>query len=282
MAEARLHQSPVGQLVKSWRQARRISQLVLSVQAGISPRHLSFIETGRSQPSRDMVLTIARTLDVPLRDTNALLLTAGFAPFYRETALDAPEMAHVRHVIEFLLERHEPFGAVALDRHWNILLANESFWQTLGLIGYTRRTSDVNLLRTLFDPAGLRSLIVNWEEVAYSLIQRVHREAIDTPAPSQTAMLLSELLETPGVPPRWRLFDIASVQPLMIPMRMRMKGVELSLFTTIATLGTPQDITLQELRIETFLPADADTERCIRALRTRPPLPERELHEPRA
>jgi len=268
MAQAQQIESNFGQLLKGWRAARGISQLGLSAEAGISSRHLSFIETGRSQPSREMVLHLAEVLEVPLRERNSLLLSAGFAPFFRETQLDAPEMEHYRHIISMLLAAHEPFGAVALDRNWHILMANDAYRRVIQALGISDEGEPVsdNILKLLFSPKGLRPHVMNWDEVGYHMIQRVHREAMEAGAGSEQSRLLQSLLRTEDIPSRWRVLDLQSRPPLMVPVHLNVGGADVRLFTTITTLGTPLDITLQELRIEALMPADRETEALFRAL----------------
>lgn len=256
--------SPFGQLIKRWRAVKGLSQLELAHDAGISARHLCFVETGRSQPSREIVLQLADALSVPLREKNGFLLAAGYAPAYRETDFDAPEMDHFRHVIEMLLKGFEPYGAVALDRHWNILLGNRGFWRSLEVLGLDLADEPANLLEILFTDEGLKSKIRNWNEVGYHIVQRLHREAIAEGRDSRSVSLLQSILETKGIPKPWYLLDVEKPPQLVIPVHMAAKGRNLKFVTAITTLGTPQDVTLQELRIETFLPADEETERYVR------------------
>ena len=260
--------SPVGQLLKQWRSVRRMSQLELALEAGVSARHLSFVETGRSRPSREMVMLLAEVLAVPLRERNALLEAAGYAGYYREAGLSDPELAHVRQVIDFILERHEPYSAVAVDRHWNVLIANRPHERMLAHLLDGRSIDEStagNLLRLTFDPDGLRPCIANWEEVARALLDRVHRE-IGRSSDEESEALLEELLSYPGVPDRWRVPDLTRSPPVVIPIRLRAGELELALFSAITTLGTALDVTLHELRIESFFPADEATDRAIRGL----------------
>ena len=266
MANPQRNESPVGQLIKSWRGVRRLSQLALALEAEISARHLSFIETGRSQPSREMVLQVAEALDVPLREKNSFLLAAGYAPLYHETDLDAPEMSRYRHVIEMILKGYEPFFAVALDRYWNVLLANEGFSRFLQIFNLPVQDEPINLLTMLFSDDGLRHHIRNWDEIGYQMIQRVHREAIDESSGTQSRELLQSLLGARGIPKPWNFLDVQRPQDLMLPVHINLGGVDLHYVSTITTLGTPQDITLQELRIEAFMPADEATEIATRGL----------------
>jgi len=271
--------SSVGDLLRQWRETRRISQLDLGLEADVSARHISFVETGRARPSREMVLMLANVLDVPFRERNVLLQAAGFAPVYRETSLDAPEMAQVRQALELILRRQEPFGAVVFDRRWDLVMANAGF---LNLVGTLVRFDGVaampyaviapprpNLMRLLFDPEGLRPHVANWEVVGRATLARLHREAVREHDPLTTA-LLNSILAFPGVPSRWRKPDFDAPPDLVIPVEFQLGEHRLSLFSTITTLGSPQDITLQELHIEAFYPADAETEILIRALAQTP------------
>lgn len=265
MAEPLRRDCPFGNLLTRWRLARGLSQLRLATEASISSRHLSFLETGRSQPSREMVLHLADALEVPLRERNSLLLAAGYAPQFAETALEDPEMAHVRHILDLMLTGYEPFGAVAVDRAWDIVLANSSFARLMRLMGI-EDSEGSNILELLFSPEGLRPFIANWDEVGYHLIQRVHREALDAGNRPEAHDLLQSLLSRAGVPQLWRMLDVQSVPDLLVPVHLRAGDVDLRLFTAITTLGTPQDVTLQELRIEALLPADPASEAVLRSL----------------
>jgi transcriptional regulator with XRE-family HTH domain len=259
--------NPVGQLLRGWRDARGMSQLDLAMRAGFSTRHVSFIETGRTHPSREALLAIAETLDVPLRERNHLLEAAGYSRMYRQTALGAEEMSHVRSVLQFILERHEPYGAVVLDRYSNCLLGNAPSARLIGaLVDPSLMTEHANLLRLVFHPLGMRRCIANWDEVARHLLGRAEREFARFTGDDTAAALLRELKEYAGPgtqqPPRTSL----EMTDLLLPVHLRRGDMELRLFSTIMTLGTPQDVTLQELRIETFFPADAASEAVFAAM----------------
>jgi transcriptional regulator with XRE-family HTH domain len=258
----------VATLLKQWRKRRRMSQQSLALDAGVSTRHMSFVETGRARPNRDLLLSLARSLDIPLRARNELLTAAGFAAIYRETTIDAPEMAQVRRAVDFMLRKQEPYPAMVLDRHWNIVVANEAMTRL------TRRflspqeaavAGAPNIMRLTYHPKGLRSWIVNWEETAAAYIQWLHRDLLRT-GDEKTAALLDELLSYPDIPRKWLLLDLdASTEPFLA-MEFKKNDVRLSFFTTIASLGTPYDITLHELRIESFFPADDATDAMLRGL----------------
>jgi transcriptional regulator with XRE-family HTH domain len=263
----------VGPLLKRWRNARRMSQLDLALTAGVSARHVSFLETGRSRPSRDMLLALAGVLDVPLRDRNALLTAAGFAPAYRETALTDPAMADIRQALELILRQHEPFGAIAMDGAWNIVMANEAYTRFVGALAPGVKLPPpmafaapprVNTLRLLFEQDGLRRHVVNWSQVARELLARLSREAAGSD--ERAAALLHDLLRTPGVPQDWREPDLDAPLSLVLPVAVALGDFTARFFTTITTLGAPQDVTLQELRIESFHAADAATAHMIRAM----------------
>ena len=263
--------------LKHWRTVRGMSQLALATEADISSRHLSFLETGRAQPSREMVLLLASVLDVPLREQNVLLTAAGYAPIYRETALGAPEMDQVRRALGFMLAQQEPFPALVMDRHWNILQQNDSAKRVLGLFldqaAVARLPGPPNAVRLTFHPDGLRPCIANWEALAGPLIQQIHREAVGGIPDAGTRRLLEEVLGYPGVPARWRTPDATARSTPFLPVVLRKDDLVLRFFTTIATLGTPQDITLQELRVECFHPGDEATEAHVRRLATASILP---------
>jgi transcriptional regulator with XRE-family HTH domain len=249
----------LGVLLRTWRRTRGVSQLALATRLGVSARHLSFVETGRSSPSREMVLRLADGLDVPLRDQNALLMAAGYAPLYREADLDDPELGPIHRALTAILNRQDPHPAVVMDRGWSLVRANRGARVFFAhLLGGRRQPGRPNILRSMFDPQLLRPYVVDWERVAGALMQRVHREAVGG-VPDQD--LLEELLAYPGVPDDWRVPDLATSSLPVIPVTFQKEGRRFSYFSTVTTLGTPQDITLQELRIECFFPMDEQTER---------------------
>jgi transcriptional regulator with XRE-family HTH domain len=259
--------SSIGALLQYWRKARHMSQLRLATEADVSPRHLCFLETGRARPSREMVLLLSAVLDVPLRERNALLLAAGFAPVYRETSLDAPELAPVRQALGAILKQQEPFPAVVLNRRWEIVTANQAARRFVGwLLGGPRSDGPVNLLRAMFDPQGLRPHVANWEAVAEALIQRVRREAVCGVADAATTALIEELLSYPDVPRRLRTDDLGAPLVPVVAVQFSKDDRAFNFFSTVTTLGTAQDVTLQELRIEAFFPADSATEQAARRL----------------
>jgi transcriptional regulator with XRE-family HTH domain len=247
--------SPVGTLLQHWRRERRMSQLALSNEAGVTPRHVSFVESGRANPSREMVLTLARALDVPLRERNQMLLAAGFAPLYRETGLDAEQLAQVRAALDRMLEHHEPFPAVVMDRHWNVLMANPPAGAMFAfLLGDEDGGDPPNVVRLMFGP--LRPYVGNWEQTGEALVQRVHREAVGGIPDPETARLLADVLTLPGIPEAWQRPDFSAGQLPILPVEFARDDVAVSYFSMVTTVGTPQDVTLQEIRVEAFFPAD--------------------------
>jgi transcriptional regulator with XRE-family HTH domain len=237
-----------------------MSQLTLAMEADVSPRHICFLETGRAKPSRDMVLQLSAALDVPLRERNALLLAAGFAPMYEETNLDAAELAPARTALDAILAQQEPFPAVVMNRHWTILKTNQAASRFFGfLLGERASAGPANVVRMMFSPAGLRPFVANWESVAEALIERVHREAVGRVLDQATAELLKEVLAYPDVPSRFRSPSLDRPLLPLVPVIFEKGGLAFRFFSTVTTLGTPQDITLQEVRIECFFPLDAET-----------------------
>jgi transcriptional regulator with XRE-family HTH domain len=258
----------IGTLLKQWRDRRKMSQERLAHEAGVSTRHMSFVETGRASPNRELILSLSRSLDVPLRARNELLTAAGFAAIYHESALDAPVMTQVRRAMEFMLGRQEPYPAVVLDRHWNIVMANEAMGRLTALFLSARQAAEAgapNIMRLTYHPKGLRSWIVNWDETASAYIQWLHRDLLRT-GDGKTAALLDELLSYPGIPRKWLSLDLDASTAPFLAMEFRKNDVQARFFTTIASLGTPYDITLHELRIESFFPADNATDTMLRAL----------------
>lgn len=265
--------SAFGGLLREWRSQRKLSQLELALQGGISQRHLSFLESGRSRPSREMVLGLCETLDIPLRERNALLGAAGFAPLYRERSLQGAEMEPVRRALELTLKHHEPYPAVVVDRDWNLVLQNEASQRFFGLLGdpaviWPRTCPDgrPNVMRLTFHPEGLRPYIANWEQLGPSMLNRLRREAAMLSGPHGLSALLEELLSYPGIPEQWKVPDWEQPLTPILPMELQKDGLTCSLFTMIAMFGTPQDITVDELRLETFFPADSATDMLLQQL----------------
>lgn len=256
----------LGALLREWRAARRLSQLDLALEAGVSPRHLSCVETGKSQPSRDMLARLADALEMPLRERNAMLVAAGYAPRYPETALATPELAQVRRAIEFILAQQEPYPAFVLNRHWDVLMANDAALRVNTFVMRGRASAHRNMIRQIFDPADLREAVDNWEEVAGDLIRHLHVEVAAAPSDTQARALLDEVLAHPGVPARWRLREVDVAPTPLLTTVLRRDAHRLRFFSTITTFGTPRDITLDELRIECCFPMDDATGELCRAL----------------
>lgn len=249
--------------LRAWRRRRGLSQMALAARAGISSRHLGFLEVGRAAPSRDMVIRLAAALDIPLRQHNTLLLAAGFAPVWRESRLDAPELAQARGAIDYMLAHQEPFPAVAVDRRWNLLQANKGAVRLVEfLVGPLAPGTAVNLADALVAPDVLRPYLTNWEDVVRYFVRTVEADAA-TDGTAETAALLDRLLGYRDV--RAILKDaLSDATGPVLPMHFHKGDVALQLFTAIATLGTPQDVTLQELRIETFFPVDEASAKIFR------------------
>jgi len=255
--------SELGDLLRYWRDVRGVSQLDLSFEAGVSQRQISFIESGRSVPGRDTLLTLAQTLDVPLRERNALLLAAGYAPVYSVTPWNAQEMQSVTRALERVVRQHEPFPAIVMDRHWNVLMTNDAAPRFFGcFIDMAAREGPRNMLHLMFDPQGMRPFVADWDTVARSLLQRVYRESVGHVVDAGTRRLLEELLAYPDVPHDWKTHHGPSAAPTMpvIPMGFVSEGVVLHYFSVVTTVGAPQNVAAQELRLECMFPADDETE----------------------
>jgi hypothetical protein len=216
-----------------------------------------------------MVLLLAGVLDMPLRDRNELLTVAGYAPIYRETGLAAPAMAQARRALDFILRQQEPYPALVLDRHWNVLLVNEATARVQQFFldpAVVAELGPQNAMRLMFHPQAFRPYIVNWEATAASLIQWLHRDVLSGFADAELHGLLEELLSYPGVPRHWRTVDLDASTAPFLAIEFHKAEIDLRFFTTLTSLGTPHDITLQELRIESFFPADTATEEAARRL----------------
>jgi len=253
-------------LLRRWRQKRRLSQLDLALSSGVSQRHVSYLESGRANPSRKMILQLSETLEVPLRDRNGWLTAAGFAPVFRSRSLDDPQMAQVMGAVRMMLTAHEPFPAVALDRAWNVRMSNRSFDLLGAMLGddvWARVGGDQrNLMRLFFHPQGIRPFITNWSAVGPLIWRRAQREA-EALGGLEMQAVLDDLAPLQDEESLWSASDTALV-PVM-PFNMDVMGVRISMFAVVATFGTAQDVTADELRIETMFPADAETEALFRS-----------------
>jgi transcriptional regulator with XRE-family HTH domain len=251
-----------GELLREWRNRRRMSQLDLALEASVSARHLSFIETGRAQPSRELLLGLAEHLEIPLREQNTLLLAAGYAPVFSETPLDTDEMRPVRRALKAVLTGHEPYPAVIVDRQWEIVAANRPAQILLEGVSKKLTAPPANALRITLHPDGMAPRILNFAEWSGHLLTRLHRQALLSQDPA-LAELERELLSYPGVEPHSAAAEPAEM--LFVPLRLRLPDDSvLSMFSTLATFGTALDITLEELSIESFFPADEQTETYLR------------------
>jgi transcriptional regulator with XRE-family HTH domain len=251
-----------GRLLKEWRYRRGLSQLDLALAVRTTQRHLSFIESGRASPSRDMILRISGTMGIPLRQQNVLLLAAGFAPLWGEHDLSAPDLAMVKTALDYILGQQEPYPAFVVDRRWNLLRANQGAVRLtellLGPSPAEPAVEPVNLAIALMSSEGLRPFITNWQEVAHYFVQGVQADA-QTDGSPETLSLLNELLALPDVAALAERPPPIETQTPVLPIVFRQGDTLLTMFTTISTLGTPRDVTLEEIRIECFFPVDNAT-----------------------
>jgi transcriptional regulator with XRE-family HTH domain len=247
-----------GQLLREWRERRKLSQLELATGSACSARHLSFIETGRSHPSREMLLHLSDRLDVPYRERNRLLLAAGYAPVFGEHALDEEAMAPVRAALERFLSAHEPYPAVVVDRHWNLVLANRAVGLLTESVAEELLEPPVNALRATLHPDGMAARILNFAEWSSHLLHRLRRQ-IATSGDAELEQLYDELAGYPGVRADDGSYEAAPASEILLPLQLRMGESELALFSAVTTFGTALDITLAELAIEAFYPADTET-----------------------
>ena len=257
---------PVGDLLREWRQRRRMSQLDLSLEADISTKHLSFLETGRSQPSRDMVLLLAEQLEIPLRERNVLLVAAGYAPVFAERPLQDPALQAARKAVDLVLAGHEPYPALAVDRHWTLIAANGAVGRLIGGADASLLQPPVNVLRLSLHPKGLAPRIANLPEWRAHLLARLRRQ-IEVSAD----LVLTELLRELGAYPapgaaRSRPANEREYAGVLVPLQFNTEQGVLSFFSTTTVFGTPLDITLSELALESFFPADAATGEALRRL----------------
>ncbi len=259
--------SGFGTLLREWRRTRRLSQGDLAEASEVSARHISFLETGRSAPSRSMVLVLASALDMPLRDRNLLLKAAGYASVYQESPPGAPEAGPLRRALDLMLRHHEPYPAVALTAGWDLVDMNQA--AAAVFLRFITDPSEPavakNVMHAVFHPKGLRPSIVNWDDVSAALIDRLHRDAMMERERGESQELLDALAQYPDVPGRFDAVDVASAPEICIPVHVKRDQTELRFFTTITSLGTPIDAAAQELRIEAYFPADDATERWLRA-----------------
>jgi transcriptional regulator with XRE-family HTH domain len=267
---AETHDPTFGKLLRHWRGTRRMSQLSLACEAGISARHLSFLETGRARPSREMVQLLAEMLDVPLSERNALLVGAGFAPVFGERPLGAPELAHVRRALEYMLRQQEPYPALVMNGYHDIVMRNEASRRIFEVFrGPQPDHLTINGIRTVFSPRGLRPFIANWNEVAECMMQGLQREIAET-GNEALVRLRDEVLGYPDVPTRFAALNALDAATPVVNLQLRKGDLSLSFFSAISFIGRARDITLQNLKIECFFPADEATEQFSRRLAAMP------------
>lgn len=254
-----------GEELRRWREARRLSQLALASDADVSQRHLSFLENGKSKPSREMVLHLGRAMELSLRDQNALLVTAGFSAEYSERGLDDPDLDDVRHVLDIVLAAHGHIPAYVVDRGWDLVMANPASLSLAAVAGLDPPLEvATNVMRTCFHPDGIRSRVPDWERFATVLLHRLEREIVDRPFDDRLADVLVEARSYPGVADLPMRHPLPSGNDLMVPLQLETDHGTLRFISMIATIGAPFDVTLEELRIETLLPADRTTEAVMR------------------
>jgi len=255
-----------GQLLRFWRTTRRMSQLTLAAEAGISPRHLSFLETGRAQPSREMAMLLAGVLDLSLPERSVLLVGAGYAPIFDEPTVANPESPHVRRYLEYALRQQEPYPALVVNAKFDIVMRNNASRRIFEFIrGPVPGDQPINTLRTMFHPQGLRPYVVNWEEKAECMLQSVQHHIAATGS-AATIRLRDELLSYPQMPSRFRVVAPVPSRSSLVNLRLRKGNLSLAFFTAETFLGPRHDVALQDLRIECFFPADDSTERIARNL----------------
>ena len=251
-------------LLKSWRAKSKVSQLELSLRCNVSQKHICFVELERTTPSKALVMDFCEALGIPLRDRNTLLLAAGYAPEYSESKLTGPELVAIDHALKMILEQQEPFPAMVLDRMFNVVRANHGALELQTLLFGVEQPSELpaiatNLLRGLFYPEGYRDSISNWVEIAPYFLRQLQDEIFAYHEPYELQKLLQELQTCDGVPEDWKQYQPEQLQAPILTIDIKKDDIELSLFSTIATLGTPFDITTQEMRIECYFPANEMT-----------------------
>ena len=256
-----------GPALRNYRQLAALSQQVLAERAEVSARHVSFLETGKSAPSRQMVLLLGNALDLPLRERNVLLACAGFAPVYQESALSDERMAEVRRALQFILRQHEPYGATVVNRRYDVLDLNQGAARMLGAFIADPQDPTIvgNAIHAFFHPNGLRPFVVDWEVAAGILMDRLHLEGRG-PGGAEVRQLIDEVMAYPGLPERFTRVDVHSAPDPFLALELQRDQTRIRVFGMICALGTPNDITAQELRIETYFPADEATDAYLRSL----------------
>lgn len=259
--------------LRYWRDKRGFSQLRLSTVSNISQRHISFLESGRAQPSRELILKMSMTLDIPLRQRNQMLLAAGFAPAYQERKMSDPELKSVRFALDFMLAQQKPYPALVVDRLWNLVMSNEPARMMMQWLldipaGQSIPTEGLNVIKLMLDPSALRPYLVNWEHICTDLLHWIQREAMSDGPGSEATLLLQELATIPGVQSAMNVPNLDTRALPFMPVTIRKNEVTLNLFTSITTMGTPHDVTVHELRVESFFPADEATATWFRSKST--------------
>ncbi|MGH8079721.1 MAG: helix-turn-helix domain-containing protein [Lysobacter sp.] len=262
-------QARAGRVLREWRAMRALSQLDLALDAGVSTRHLSYIETGKAQPSHELVLRFAEVLGMPSRERNVLLVAAGYAPEIAQAAASESEQAGMRRAIDHILAQHEPYPAFLINRHWDVLIANSGAQRVGDFVMDGRPSAHGNIIRQVFDPDDMRAGTANWHELAGELIQHLHAAIAATPTDNVLKGLLDEALAYPDVPPQWRHRDVdAALSPLLTTV-FRKHGRELRFLSTFTTFAFARNITLQDQHIECCFPMDDATSAFCRELRDR-------------
>ncbi len=254
-------------LIRHWRGRRGLSQLDLALAANVSARHISFLETGRAQPSREMVLRLAATLDVPLRDQNVLLHSAGFEDVFEEPGAESFVAGPIGMAIERMLEQHEPFPMTLLDRRYDVVRMNQGAARLFAQVVNDPSAFGArpNVFHVLFDPRLARPFVVEWERVARALLSRLHRESLERPNDEELASLVRSLFEYEGVPKDWQAPDLSLPSEPCLSFRLRRGALELSFLTTVTVFNAPHNVSLEELRIESYFPLDERTRRACEA-----------------
>ena len=252
---------PIGVLLREWRAARRMSQIDLALESGLSPRHLGFVETGKAQASREAIARLAGALALPLRERNALLRAAGYAPSYGESELAAPELERFAQAIDLILTHQEPYPAFLINRHFDVVRANDAAARVGAYMMQGRESRHANLLHQVFDPDDIRQVIVNWSEVAAKFLRLLQDEIVAVPSDAKARDLLDEVMRYPGVPEEWRRRELGTEPEAVLTLTFRSPAGPIRFFETITTFATPRDVTLDELRIDCCFPADDRTAR---------------------
>ncbi len=260
----KVHNQVFSALLKYWRMRAGMSQLDLALTADVSSRHISFLETGRSQPSQEMILLLAAVLDIPFRDRNVMLTEAGFTPLFDEPDIHALEPG-VEHALGVMLRHHEPFPMMVLDRGYHLLRMNEAARCMIGL-AISPIPERLNVMAAFFDPGGFKPFVQDWEQVARKAIARLQRELLRTPHDERLSTLVENILNAPGVPADWRKHDLSAGTEGSLQIRLQTGELALSFVTTMMSFQAPQNITLEEIQIESYLPADPETEQICRQM----------------